>query len=165
MCNYCGCRSIEPIARLTEDHDHIQNLAGEVGRYAAHGEHAAAVASLARLRELLRVHDTVEELSVYPAMARQPEYAEKVATLFDEHDDSDAVIDEALATAAATGPSSVGWAPVLAVFDILVDHIQHEEYGLFPAAAIALDEADWEQAQRVRAAAVAGTVTDAGVTQ
>ncbi len=151
MCSYCGCRALEPIARLTDEHEQIQNLCGEVARRVEQGEHAAAVALAEQLRERLRVHDAIEERSVYPAMARLPEYADKVGTLFDEHDDVDSVLDAALSAASSDGASSVDWAPVLATFDVLVEHIQHEENGVFPAAAIALDAADWEHAQRVRA--------------
>lgn len=151
MCSYCGCRALEPIARLTDEHEQIQNLCGEVRRSVDRGDHAAAVDLTGRLRERLRVHDAVEELSLYPAMARHPEYADKVGTLFDEHDDMDCVLDAALSTAASSGASSVDWRPVLATFEVLVEHIQHEENGVFPAAAIALDPDDWEQVRRVRA--------------
>ncbi|HYN30140.1 MAG TPA: hemerythrin domain-containing protein [Dermatophilaceae bacterium] len=150
MCSYCGCRSIGPIGDLSREHTQIQNLCGEVRRATDRGEHERAVAHLAELAVLLERHDSVEELSLYPAMARQPEYREKVGVLFDEHDDVDSIVATALATARERGAAEVEWAPVLGAFGTLVEHIQHEENGLFPAAAIALDPADWEHAERVR---------------
>ena len=37
-----------------------------------------------------------------------------------------------------------------AALDVLAEHIDHEEHGLFPAAAVCLDPADWERAVAVR---------------
>lgn len=150
MCSYCGCRAITPIGDLTAEHVTIQNLCGEVRRAVSAGDHATAAARLSELADVVHEHDAVEEQSIYPAMGRIPEFGDKVGTLFDEHDELDAVIDEALATVASDGPAAVRWDPLLAVFEVLLEHIQHEENGLFPAAAIALDTPDWEHAMRVR---------------
>jgi hemerythrin-like domain-containing protein len=150
MCSYCGCRAIGPIGNLSREHVEIQNLCGEVRRATERGDPEAAVRHLGDLAAVLHRHDAVEELSLYPAMARHPEFAQKVDVLFDEHDTVDAVLASALATARERGAAAVDWAPVLASFATLVEHIQHEENGLFPAAAIALDPADWEHAERVR---------------
>jgi hemerythrin-like domain-containing protein len=152
MCNYCGCRSIEPIAELTAEHEQIVNMSGEIRRAVARGEHRAAVGVLQDLRQVLRMHDAVEELAVYPAMARHPEYTDKVGTLFDEHDDLDAVVDGALAVAETSGPESADWPAVLHSLEALKEHIDHEEHGLFPAAAVSLDPEDWDAATAVRAA-------------
>ncbi len=150
MCSYCGCRSIKPIGDLTAEHVDIQNLCGEVRRAVIDGNHELAGDRLARLATVLHEHDAVEELSIYPAMSRHAEYRDKVGSLFDEHDDLDRVIDEALEVLRDAGAASVSWDAVLAQFEILLEHIQHEENGLFPAAAIALDTTDWEEAERVR---------------
>lgn len=150
MCSYCGCRAIRPIGDLTLEHVTIQNLIGEVRRAVIAGDHTTAAERLFRLVDVLHEHDAVEEQSIYPAMARLEEYDDKVGTLFDEHDDVDAALGQALATIAASGPAAVRWPEVLARFEELVEHIQHEENGLFPAAAIALDTSDWEHAERVR---------------
>lgn len=151
MCSYCGCRAIKPIGDLTAEHVHIQNLCGEVRRAVAAGDPDRAAARLRLLADVLHEHDAVEEQSIYPAMARHEEYGRQVGTFFDEHDDLDAVVEEALATLAAHGPAAVRWDGLIAGFETLVEHIQHEENGLFPAAAVALDGPDWDRAERVRA--------------
>lgn len=149
MCNYCGCRAIEPIARLTAEHEVILRLTHEIGGAVARDDHAVAAELLTRLQEVLAVHDAVEELAVYPAMARHAEFADRVGTLFDEHDDLDRVIRGALA--AGPGPSAApAWAEVPRALDTLVEHVDHEEHGLFPAAAVCLDPADWDRATAVR---------------
>ena len=151
MCSYCGCRAIKPIGDLSAEHVEIQNLCGEVRRAAMSGDYQLAGDRLVQLTEVLHEHDAVEELSIYPAMARHTEYRDKVDHLFDEHDDLDSVVDQALATIQERGPEQVEWPRVIAGFETLLEHIQHEENGLFPAAAIALDTRDWEQAELVRA--------------
>jgi hemerythrin-like domain-containing protein len=152
MCSYCGCRSIKPIGDLYADHVEIQNLSGDVRRAVHNVQHQVAGDKLVRLALLLREHDAVEELSIYPAMARHTEYSDQVGTLFDEHDVLDSVLDEALDTIEKSGPAAVRWDTVVAELDTLLEHIQHEENGLFPAAAIALDDQDWDDADCVRLA-------------
>lgn len=155
VCNYCGCRAIEPVAQLTADHERIQNISGDVRRAVSRDDHATAATLLRELHDVLTVHDAVEELAVYPAMARHSEYADKIGTMFDEHDDLDDVLGTALRTAQATDPAAADWTEVLAALGALVEHIQREEYGLFPAAAIALAPEEWEHAAEVRSTALA----------
>lgn len=150
MCNYCGCRAIEPIAELTAEHEQILNLSGEIRGAVARGDHAVAAARLQALRGLLEVHDAVEELALYPAMARLHEFGDKIGTLFDEHDEFDRVVDTALTAADRAGPASADWTEVLPALEMLGEHIDHEEHGVFPAAAVSLDPADWEHAAAVR---------------
>lgn len=151
MCNYCGCRALEPIAALTAEHVQILNLSLEIRRAVARGEHEAAAGLLGTLNDVLEIHDAVEELALYPAMARFPELSEKVGKLFDEHDELDRVVHAALTAANATGPSTADWAGVSTALEMLAEHIDHEEHGVFPAAAVSLDPEDWEHVAAVRA--------------
>ena len=99
--------------------------------------------------------NAVEEAGLYLSMTRFEEYEEKAGTLYDEHDALDAVIDDLLALADAGRVDDIDFAPLLAEFDVLVEHINHEDNGLFPAAAVALDEADWQRCERLRTEALA----------
>lgn len=107
MCSYCGCRSIKPIGDLSAEHVEIQNLSGDVRRAVHNVQYQEAGDKLVRLARLLREHDAVEELSIYPAMARHTEYSDQVGTFFDEHDVLDSVLDEALDTIEKSGPAAV----------------------------------------------------------
>lgn len=151
MCNYCGCRAIEPIARLTSEHEQILQLSHEIRLAVAHDDQVLAAQHLRRLHGVLEVHDAVEELALYPAMARQHEFADKVAGLFDEHDELDRVIVGALEHADPRSLIHHDWPAVCAALEMLAEHIDHEEHGLFPAAAVTLDPSDWEHAAAVRA--------------
>lgn len=146
MCTYCGCRAIPTIAELTAEHDEIAYVAGELRRCVHGGSTALAVERIGQLRRLLHPHNAVEELGIYPAMARDPEHAEAVAALYDEHDEIDAVL------ASAIGPDGELRAPdvLLSALELLTRHIDKEENGLFPAAAVSLDVADWTAAESAR---------------
>jgi hemerythrin-like domain-containing protein len=156
MCNYCGCRAIQPIAQLTSEHEQILQLSHEIRLALARDDRAVAARILLRLHGVLEVHDAVEELALYPAMARQQEFADKVGELFDEHDELDQVILAALRDPTPGSPTEDRWSRVLAGLALLAEHIDHEEHGLFPAAAVCLDPSDWERATSVRLQREAG---------
>lgn len=149
MCNYCGCRAFEPIANLSDEHVQILGLSGDIRRAVGRGEHMVAAGLLGSLQDVLELHDGVEELARYPAMARQLEYGELVGTLFDEHDEVDRVIQATL-SAGEDSRGTEDWATVLVTLEMLAEHIDHEEHGVFPAAAVTLDPADWVRATAVR---------------
>jgi len=151
VCNYCGCHALEAVAQLTAEHEQILKLSGEIRRAVARRDHVMAAEQLRTLYDVLELHDAVEELALYPAMARLLEFSDKVGTLFDEHDELDQVVQAAISAANRTGPSTADWAAVLNALHMLAGHIDHEEHGVFPAAAVSLDSADWEHAAAVRA--------------
>lgn len=159
MCSYCGCRDIGPIRDLTLEHVEIRNLMGEVRRAVERDDLGAAVEHLQSLLPILAAHDAVEELSIYPSMETVPMQAEKVGILFDEHDHLDNVLEEAMTRLRTSGPEAIDWPAVLGGFAMLWEHIDHEENGLFPAAAIAFENEDWERAEEVRAAVADGRIT------
>ena len=47
MCEHCGCRGIEPIADLMDEHYEILDIAGDVRRLLAADDRHAAAAKLA----------------------------------------------------------------------------------------------------------------------
>lgn len=156
MCSYCGCRAIPTIADLTAEHEEISYVAGELRRALLRADQEAAKARIEELRDLLHPHNTVEEVGIYPAMARQGEYAEAVGTLFDEHDEIDAVLGRALSPDGELVPG-----PILAALELLTRHVDKEENGLFPAAAVVFDAADWTVAEQARDAVSEAVSRDA----
>lgn len=155
MCQYCGCREITTVALLTEDHVAIQNRCGDTGRAVAAGDFAKAAQLARELEHILRIHNAVEEQALYLSIGRHEEFAEQTGRLFDEHDELDDIIAEAIAFDDAGRPQDADWAKVLNAYDTLYEHINAEENGLFPAAAINFDPADWERCERMRAEAEA----------
>lgn len=155
MCQYCGCHEITTIGELMDDHVEIRNLTGRIEAAVRDDEREEAVRLLRELERRFGVHNTVEEAGLYLAMTRFPEHEDKAATLYDEHDALDAVIDDILATQEQGRLDAVDFCPLLREFDILVAHIDHEENGLFPAAAVALDSDDWDRCENLRVDALA----------
>lgn len=134
MCSYCGCDSITVIGRFMNEHVDIVNACGQLRRAVVDGgdvpEHARALALL------LGPHTQSEEVGLFTVMKRRDEFADHVSILCGEHRS----LDELLAAIAAGDHS------LMDVFeDALRDHIDKEDNGLFPAAALGLDGDEWAE--------------------
>jgi hypothetical protein len=127
MCEYCGCQALGTIEELTQEHDLVINLMGEV-RAAVLGPHAE-----------------VEEQGLFPALT--PDFPDYVAGLKAEH----RRVEAALGEAAAGTPADPAWPARLAeALALLREHIFKEQDGVFPEALATLGGADWEAAEAVR---------------
>lgn len=136
MCSYCGCRSISVIGRLSEEHEHIVNHLGELRRACATAEQGAVAQALDALAAHLDPHTQSEERGLFHVLRRSPEFTDHVDTLHAEHVGIDALVGELRA-----GDLGV----IDELVDALYDHIDKEENGLFPAAAVELDGPDWDE--------------------
>jgi hypothetical protein len=136
MCSYCGCDSIEVIGRFMSEHVEIINATGELRAAVHSGDADALTAARAVVAALLWPHTVAEEAGLFRVMAQDELYAGHIATLCGEH--------ETLADLlAAITPADR--AAMARFEDALRDHIDKEDNGLFPAAAIALDGPQWEE--------------------
>ena len=134
MCSYCGCDSIEVIGRFMAEHVEIINANGKLRAAVASGDVASLMSARAVVAGLLWPHTVAEEAGLFRVMARDEVYAAHIATLCGEH--------ETLATLLAD--LSPGATDSMARFEnLLRDHIDKEDNGLFPAAAIALGGPEW----------------------
>lgn len=141
MCTYCGCRSIEVIGRYSDEHEAIVNLLGDVRRSLVPADdsgHRALAASNA-LATALGEHTASEERSLFAELRLDPDFTEHVDSLCAEHRS----LDEALEIIHAGGAAAHAAYPAFEL--ALRAHIDREENGLFPAAAIALDGPSWER--------------------
>lgn len=134
MCSYCGCDSIEVIGRFMAEHVEIINATGELRAAVRSNEPDAVAAARAVVAGMLWPHTTAEESGLFRVMAQDEVYADHIAGLCAEHESLDTLL-------AAITP---GDADAMARFeDALREHIDKEDNGLFPAAAIALDGPQW----------------------
>lgn len=140
MCSYCGCQSIEIIGRFTAEHEDIVNGLGDLRRSVATGD-GALIASTARtLAGMLDPHTASEERSLFAELRLDEEFTDEVDELCGEHHG----LDQQLSAIAA------GHHDVLPDFEVaLRRHIDREENGLFPAAAIALGGEAWDRVHSV----------------
>ena len=129
MCSCCGCLDLTVIGTLAAEHAAILDVAGTLRVTAAAGDVAGAVAAGHRLAALLGPHTRGEETGIFAELSAVEEFAAPVAGLCAEHHALDAALDSVVA-----GHLS----GVAAFLADLRRHIDREENGLFPAAAISL---------------------------
>lgn len=136
MCTYCGCESIETIGRFMAEHTQIINAAGALGRACGSGDPAAVERAADRVGQLLHPHTEAEEVGLFTVMRRQEQFEDHIDSLCAEH----TTLDEQLAAIRAGDHDRYA-----EFMHDLRHHIEREDNGLFPAAAIALDGPDWDE--------------------
>ena len=136
MCGYCGCDSIDVVGRFMREHVDIINATGVLRRAVEPGDHALVQESVAALRGLLDPHTEAEESGLFAVLAEDAEFAEHVRELCGEHVTLTGLLDRVQA-------GSYDLVPALERFLRL--HIDREENGLFPAAAIAFAGPEWDR--------------------
>ncbi|REF37841.1 hemerythrin domain-containing protein [Thermasporomyces composti] len=138
MCEYCGCRQVEPIAQLMDEHFALLDLGGAIRRALRDKGGGAATELLQEFRELLHRHVRLEERGVFAAMKAEGEFVDQVLELEQEHDD----LEQALAELDLTDGN------VVEVVDRLLaelsEHIDRENLGIFPVAVVSLGATGWE---------------------
>lgn len=141
MCEHCGCRGVEPIAELMDEHLELLDLAGVVRRALAEGDRARSAAAMAELEHLLGHHVSREERGVFAALKTQGDFVEEVDELEAEHVDFDAEF-AVLVGLDLTAPDFD--ARVLRMLDDLSEHVERENLGIFPVAVVTLGATGWE---------------------
>lgn len=146
MCEYCGCQQITTIAELTREHDAAVELVGQI-QTALRGQHLEDVATRCRqILDILTPHTVVEEEGLFPELAH--DFPDHIQALRSEHREIEKVLGEV-----ADGFPDDPTLPdrLLAVLNMLREHILKEQDGVFPAALAALDSDQWERIEALRA--------------
>lgn len=137
MCEYCGCRQVEPIAELMDEHMRLLEIAGDLRRALLEADAATALGKRSELVDLLARHTRREEAGVFAALKEQGDYVEQVDELEGEH----VSLDEAALALDLDSPAAVD------VLDHLVadlgEHIDKENLGIFPVAVVTLGATGW----------------------
>jgi len=132
MCDYCGCRSSGPTAELAAEHAELQHLSGHLRDALAAGEDATD--DFSRFKDLLEVHAAKEEVGLFPQVLVLGKLDDRISELIHEHDQLHVLL--------ADGPQGTGVADAL---KLLAQHIDDEEYDLFPHVFNALDPEQWDE--------------------
>lgn len=152
MCEYCGCRQVEAIADLMDEHLALLDLAGDLRRALVAGHLDAARGSLSRLLPLLSSHVVAEEAGVFAALKEQGDFADEVEELEGEH----VGLDAAFTGLDLSSPT------VLEELDEAVadlrDHIDREDLGVFPVAVVTLGATGWSIVDAARSGRRAASV-------
>ena len=136
MCSYCGCRALTEIADLTAQHEEIVNATGPLRRAAEAQDQEAAKDQVVSLIALLNPHTAQEEFGVFAELRKREEFTEHIDALCAEH-----VHLHAHFARIANGEMGL----VGEAISALREHIEKEENGLFPAAAIELEGPVWQE--------------------
>ena len=154
MCEYCGCRQVEPIADLMDEHMRLLEIVGDLRRALLEGDRVRAVAERTELVDLLSSHTSREEAGVFTALRAQGEYVDEVDALESEHVSLDQAVaaldldsptaewDEALEQPETGAPPGL-WLmndrgvylrskPPQELADLLVPALEDPEHGLPP---------------------------------
>jgi hemerythrin-like domain-containing protein len=146
MCEYCGCRQIEPLAELMDEHMRLLEIVGDLRRALLEQEAVRALELRRELATLLAAHTGVEEAGVFTALRQQGDYVEQVDELEREH----VTLDAAAAALDLDSPAAVEALDRL-VAD-LTDHIDKENLGIFPVAVVTLGATGWDIVERAHSA-------------
>jgi iron-sulfur cluster repair protein YtfE (RIC family) len=145
MCEHCGCRGVEPIADLMDEHLELLELAGDVRRHLVHGDREAVREGLVALERLLDDHVRREERGVFAAMKAQGDFADAVLDLETEH-------DSFAGSLGTLDPDSPDFGHrVRRLLEELSTHIDKENLGVFPAAVVTLGASGWDVVSRAHA--------------
>ncbi len=116
----------------------IHETSGRLRRAIRAGDDDAARRWLSELTDLMGPHLATEEAGLFAELRGDETAREVVERLCDDHDELAAALRQ-------PDGDQPDWRPVLAGLDKLRDHIDKEEYGLFPAAVILLSMPAWER--------------------
>ena len=150
MCSYCGCRAITVIGQLTSEHEAIINATGLLSRAAAEGDAAAAQTAAGVVSALLEPHAIREEVGLFAELRGDPEFTAAIDSLCAEHRKLDSL---------PARVHNLDLRAAAALETLMRRHIDREENGIFPAAAIALGGETWDLIDDRVARRVAGEVS------
>jgi len=145
MCEHCGCRGVEPIADLMDEHLELLEVAGDVRRHLGRRDREAVVEALTILERLLDDHVWREERGVFAAMKAQGDFADVVLDLETEHDSFSGELG-------TLDPDSPDFGNrIRALLEELSVHIDKENLGVFPVAVVTLGASGWDLVSRAHA--------------
>jgi hemerythrin-like domain-containing protein len=122
------------ITMLTDDHRDVKRLLDELETTTERGVKTRHEL-FERIKELLTVHETIEEEIFYPALREHPKTKEIALEGYEEHD----VVDLIMGELATLPTDDETWGPKAKVMtENLRHHIEEEEKEMFPAARRAL---------------------------
>lgn len=138
MCEYCGCRDIEIIGRLSDEHYEVVDALGDLRRAIESGDHGEVDRTLNVVSEHLFPHNGCEEAGLFVGLC-QPEYCDYFGPTVDKLKN-----EHILLKAQVERIRSGEWDSFPEFERTLRHHIEQEENGLFPATPVTLDGETWD---------------------
>jgi hemerythrin HHE cation binding domain-containing protein len=145
MCEHCGCRGVQPIAELMDEHLALLDGAHRVRQALGAGDRHLALAELRVLVDRLARHVGREENGIFAALRAQGEFLDEVEQLEGEHRGLDAAIE-------GLDPDDPDLERRLArLFAELEVHVERENLGIFPVSVVTLGVDGWAAIDRAHA--------------
>jgi hypothetical protein len=146
MCDHCGCREVEAIRELMDEHTALVDQAYGVRQALGSDDPATAMSRLTDVVPRLQRHVQREEDGIFRALRGSGEFLDEVDALEGEHGD----LEKAIAALDPDGPDFR--VAVTQLLDDLDAHIAREDYGIFPVSVVTLSAAGWTIVDEAHAA-------------
>lgn len=138
MCEYCGCRDIEIIGRLSEEHYEVVDALGTLRRAIEAGDEDKVDDALDVVADHLFPHNGCEEAGLFVGLT-QPDYCDYFCPTVD------GLKEEHILLRKQVNRIRAGEWDLYHEFEhTLRGHIEKEENGLFPATPVTLDGDTWD---------------------
>jgi hemerythrin-like domain-containing protein len=144
VCEYCGCREVEPIGELMDEHSALMDEAHQVRQALGGGDDVLTMARLTRLAGHLTRHVRREEAGVFSALRDKGEFLDELTELEAEHRQ----FDQRVSALVPSAPDFI--TAVTRLLDDLGEHVEREDLGIFPVSVVTLGAAGWEVVDRAR---------------
>ena len=142
MCDHCGCRGVEAIRELMDEHTALVDESSGVRQALQSGDRAVSMTLLAELVPRLERHVRREEDGIFRALRDSGEFLDEVDALKGEHNEFEKAI-------AALDPEARDFPAVVStLLDDLAAHIDREDYGIFPVSVVTLGASGWSTVDR-----------------
>jgi len=142
MCDHCGCREVDAIRELMDEHTALVDQSYGVRQALQSGDPAGAMTLLNDLVSRLQRHVQREEDGIFRALRDSGEFLDEVDALKGEHNEFEKAI-------AALDPEARDFpAAVSTLLDDLAAHIDREDYGIFPVSVVTLGASGWSTVDR-----------------
>jgi hemerythrin-like domain-containing protein len=126
---------MDAITLLTEDHDALKKLLGEIKETTDRAEKTRGEL-FSRIKMELTVHEVIEEEIFYPALKEHPKAKEIVLEGYEEHH----VVDEIMGELEGLDPTDEAFGPKAKVMaENIEHHIEEEEGEMFKQARQVFD--------------------------
>lgn len=132
MCDYCGCHDTKPISELTDEHIRLIELRDTLKAAITQGREISDVYKEFVL--LLQMHSAKEEVGLFVQAKTVGILSDQVDVLCEEH----GLLNRWL----GDGPKGEN---VQRALDLLVTHIDDEEWDLFPHSMHTLDPEQFDE--------------------
>jgi hemerythrin-like domain-containing protein len=132
------------ITMLTEDHRAVKKLLDELETTTERGV-KTRTELYDRIKQMLTVHEVIEEEIFYPALREHPRAKDLVLEAYEEHD----VVDTVMTQLGSLPVDDETWgAKATVMIENLRHHIEEEENEMFPTARRVFDADELEELGR-----------------